>query len=702
MFLTFFSTEIIFRIVLNIPIWEWSLLRIFLGLTAISFLLGTLYSFCGRVAGNILSFITCLFMSIYAILQAGFVNYLGVYMSINTSSQAGAVKEYIADYIKSFKNDFYFILIPVGILLIYYLLWERKVKIKIKNRNYNVLEVLGGEEAKEAERLRIKTQDKKTARTTRVAFLVLIIFSIGFYYFSLTADFMQNKLQLINNKSLFENPEMPNIAVNQFGITMFGLLDVKTTIMPASTLDDEFINGFNKPIQEITDYTRYIDDTAWEKIIGEEKNTNYKRLSNYYISKRITPKNDYSGIFHGKNLIVIMMESTNNIAINPEYFPNLYKLYSEGWSWDNAYSPRNACSTGNNEMSGMVSIFTINRSCTANYYKDNEYFTGIFNLFNRAGYTTSSYHNNADQYYYRKQIHAGMGSMKYYNANDLGISVPNVYQEWESDIELMEKYLANIKDQDHFMSWITTVTAHQPYTVSSEYGDLYLDDFADTEYNTSLKRYLSKLKVFDQAIGTLISGLEEQGKLDDTVIVLYGDHYPYGLTNATLKQIVDYDIDKNYEVDRTPFIIYNPNIRATKFTEYTSYMNILPTLANLFDLNYDPRLYSGFDILSDEYENKVVFADGSWQSPIGFYDAATGKMDYFGDERYEDEEILRINQEIVNNIRMSNLAITSNYFEYLGKKLAEYNSPLLQNNIIFNEQEEVNGDEESQGDTLTS
>ena len=67
------------------------------------------------------------------------------------------------------------------------------------------------------------------------------------------------------------------------------------------------------------------------------------------------------------------MESTNNILINEEYYPNLYKLYNEGWAWDNAYSPRNACSTGNNEMSGMVSLFTINNTCTANNYKDNKY-----------------------------------------------------------------------------------------------------------------------------------------------------------------------------------------------------------------------------------------------------------------------------------------------------------------------------------------
>ena len=74
------------------------------------------------------------------------------------------------------------------------------------------------------------------------------------------------------------------------------------------------------------------------------------------------------------------MESTNTILLNPDYYPNMYKLYTEGWSWDNAYSPRNACSTGNNEMSGMVSLFTINNVCTANIYRNNKLILLIMSL----------------------------------------------------------------------------------------------------------------------------------------------------------------------------------------------------------------------------------------------------------------------------------------------------------------------------------
>ena len=123
-----------------------------------------------------------------------------------------------------------------------------------------------------------------------------------------------------------------------------------------------------------------------------------------------------------------------------------YKLYSEGWAWENSYSPRNSCSTGNNEMSGMVSLYTINSSCTANMYKKNVYPHAIFNLFKKDGYTTSSYHNYTEQYYARKTIHPNMGSDKYYGVQDLGISYSNVYHEWPSDVDLIEKVLEFYED----------------------------------------------------------------------------------------------------------------------------------------------------------------------------------------------------------------------------------------------------------------
>lgn len=673
LFLSLFLIEIIFKVVLEMPILDWSILRIFVGINIISMVLSVLFSFVGRIGSNILSFIAVVIASLYAVLQAGFYNYLGVFISLGTSSQLGAVTEYIKDYFDSFKGSFYLIFIPLLILFLYYVLLERKVKIIEINEKVNFTEKFNTPDLKKSEEDRLKKNKLHILKNTRINYIIILLVLIGIYYYSLSASFMQNELQLRTTKELFEYPDLPNLAVNQFGIETFGLLDIEITMFPKKqSSDDEFL-PYVKPSDEnveITDYTRLINDEAWEKWANETTNIDYKKLNNYFMSRKIADKNDYTGLFKDKNLVVIMMESVNTILLDENYFPNITKLANEGWNFENAFSPRNACSTGNNEMSGMVSLYTVNRTCTANIYKNNQYPNAIFNLFNNAGYNTNSFHNYTDQYYYRKTIHPNMGSNKFYGATDLGIPYSNIYEEWPSDVELVEKALEKTQMNQKFMMWLTTVSSHQPYTVKSELGDLNLDLFKDTKYPISLKRYLSKLKVLDDAIGTLVANLEKEGILDDTVIVLYADHYPYGLSNQVLNQYFDYNVNTNNEVDRTPFIIYNPSLTATTYKQYTSYMNIVPTLANLFDLEYDPRLYAGYDLLSADYPDRVVFADGSWQDSKAFYNATTGKISYYGDEKYDNDYVITVNKEINTLIKMSNTAITSNYFNarYEGMK----------------------------------
>lgn len=659
--ITLFGIEILFKAVEQTPVFDWSTLRIFISSSIIALLFSLILSFCKRFIATILLFVVVSFASVYAVAQAGFENYLGVYISINTSSQLGAVKEYIRDYLASFNVSFYLIFIPLILLIIYSVLDNILFKKKIQY-----------------------IHSSKENLITRLIAGGLLIISCIFYYCTLSFSFMQNDIQLVSNKKLFKNPSNPNIAVNQFGVEMFGILDIKTAIFPVNEIEGEVTFQPEKKKEEeiITNYTRKIDDYAWQKVAENEQNNNYKTLNNYFMSRTITDKNEYTGMFEGKNLIVIMMESVNNILLNEEFYPNFAKIANNGWYFENAYSPRNSCSTGNNEMTGMTSLYSIYRTCTANVYKNNKYEESIFGIFNDANYTTTSYHNYTEKYYFRSTIHKNMGSSRYYGVSDLGIHYDEAYKEWPSDVLLMEKASEIFTQNDPFMAWITTVSPHQPYYSDSELSKLYFDTFKDTGYPSNVKRYMAKLKVFDDSLGRLLEILEEKNILDDTVIVLFADHYPYGLSNSEIQKVLDYDVNAYNEIDRTPFVIYNSEMEAKKFTEYTSYVNIVPTIANLFNLDYDPRLYVGSDLLSKDYENRLVFADGSWQTPVGFYKASTGKISYFSEDRYTNEEIVAINAEVSNMIKYSNLAITTNYFNHLNTEKKKYPKPESNDAIV--------------------
>ena len=163
-------------------------------------------------------------------------------------------------------------------------------------------------------------------------------------------------------------------------------------------------------------------------------------------------------MFEGKNVVVLLLESVGEGIINEEYFPNFYKMYSEGWHWENNYSPRNSCATGNNEFSAMTGLYSIYNTCTSNVYKNNKYFNAVFNLFNDKGYTTTSAHNFVEWYYRRKVIHPNMGSGKYYEPGNLNIKTAGYYGEWPSDVEMVEKMMNIILNNEFLVNSVDKKT----------------------------------------------------------------------------------------------------------------------------------------------------------------------------------------------------------------------------------------------------
>lgn len=650
-----FAIEVIFRLISKFEIISYSTLRIFISTLILAIIVTFLSNLTPKKwMKNTINLIYILIYSIYAYVQLGFINYLGVYISFNTSSQLGAVKDYIGDYLESFKLIFNLVLIPFIISLVVIILTR---KMEYKKTKVNIKHLI---------------------------LVIVLLCAIGEYYATLTVPFMQNKIQIKSNKKLFLTPDVPTVAVNQFGITVFGLLDLKSFVFPSDIEVESVEDSLETAVQENKKVSREVSPYLVE-FANSETNKKYKELNTYFASRKVTDYNDYTGVFEGKNVVVVLLESVNDAIIDENNFPNFYKMYKEGWHWINNYSPRNSCATGNNEFSAMTSLYSIYNNCTSNVYKNNTYFESIFGLFNDAGYRTNSFHNFVEWYYYRSTIHPNMGSGKYYGARELGIKTSSNYGEWPSDVELMDKAFDIILSGDNnkpFMTFITTVTSHQPYSNSSTYGDKYKKEFTSQGYSNSVSRYLSKLKVVDEALGVMLEKLDNAGVLEDTVIVLLADHYPYGLKKDYVKEMIDYDLS-DYDIEKTPFVIYNPDMNSEEHTEYNSYINLVPTLANLMNLKYDPRLYIGTDLFSKDYESRVVFADGSWKNEIAYYNASTSKLKYYGEKEYTDEEILKINTTIDKQISMSSKAIKNNYFNYLEKKIKEYNDNL--NNELVEE-----------------
>ena len=661
--------EIIFRLVSGYSLLDLSLLRIGIGLIFITSLITYFLNYLNNTLTRIIQFILVCCASIYTTAQLGFYNFLGMYISFQESSQMGAVTDYIKDFVSSFKPAYF---LPILVMFIF------PFVAVIIRKKYGYLK-------------------KVSIKNNTLISVLLLILSASMYYGTLTLKVFNDKFQTTSNKDLFLTVSNTTNSITKFGSSTFALLDIRQKFFPISVQESYVsLSGKNKQntsseFEEIMG----ISDVDWEKIKSATDDEDYQALNEYFTSLSRAHKNEYTGMFEGKNVIFILLESVNDIIVEyPEYYPNFAKILEHSYYFKNNYSPRNACATLNNEFSGMTSVYSVAKVCTGKEYVQNNYFQSVFNIFNKRDYTTFSAHDYTEHYYPRREFHANLGSGEYYGVEELNIPYSDEYINWANDDEFLAEVLKIIQNKrsngKQFMTWLTTVSSHQPYNTSSIQGDKYLEMTKGTKIPDDVRRYMSKLKIVDNALGVLINGLESQGILEDTVIVLYGDHYPYGLSTDHLNQVLPYDTDEDKNAEKVPFLIYNSELEKKVFEQYTTYVNILPTVANLMGLDYDPRLMLGNDLLSTSYESLVVFADGSWKNENAYYDAPSNKVVHYN-EKYTEEDINNITQDVSTKLKVSTKAIETNYYAFIGRMISEANAEdkitpiVIDEKICYNE-----------------
>ena len=664
-----FLVEIGFKSIFGASLLDWSTLRLFTSSALFALILALITSPMKTIFRRIIVILVNLFIVVYAWLQLGFMDFLGTFISMGSAEQGTKITDYIGDFLLSINIKDYFLFI-LFIIFIIYIIFEKKItKSQFKDR--------------------IPLKNYKT-------YLSMLLCMFGFiilFILTLNLNFMQNKYQTISNKALFKNATNPSLTIKNFGTTMYFLLDLKGTMLGISE-DAEYvpIDQTQDNPREVNDNSRHIDDSIWKMVMEEEKDSSMTKLNQYFYNRNITDKNEYTGIFEGKNLIVVMLESVGSAVFDEqysEYFPTLYKMYTEGITAVNHYSPRNNCATGESEMTSSISLYSLETTCTVNTYKKNVYPEALLSMFKGIDYYTSAFHDYTEQYYTRSIFEKNFGAIDFYGVKELKMSYNPAYIEWPSDVTFIEKALPKFIEKEHFASYLVSVTGHSPYMYSSEFGNKYVSLFKDLKIDTTTKRYLSKMKVVDLALEKMLQLLDEAGKLEDTVIVLFGDHYPYALSSKEYNSITSWDSTVNQEMDKTPLVIYNSGTDAKVITKYATPLDITPTLLNMFGLDYDPRFYMGNDLLS-EYDDYAIFPDNSWQSSVGFYNASKGVFTPSKEETdgFYDEYIISMNELVTELRNMSVLAIKKNYFKNLFDKIEAKKQELIkieENEISDNE-----------------
>ncbi len=443
--------------------------------------------------------------------------------------------------------------------------------------------------------------------------------------------------------------------LNTIGITLIslGIFVTQLTSTDLSRLNKQWnrssiVMEFGIYIYQTNDLVSCIK-TKMNTMFGYDEAA--KKFREYYSTKEKSEANKYTDIFKGKNVLVIHAESfqgfTMNLKFNDqELTPNMNRLSKEGIYFDNFYAEESTGTSSDTEFTFSSSLMPASNGTVFMNYFNRKYVT-TQKLLKEQGYYTFSMHGNNGSAWNRDVMYKYIGYDKFYSKKDFEID--EEIGLGLSDKSFFRQSVEKIKDinneHDKWYGLLVMLTNHTPFSDIKNYSDYSVDlnneDGTVTSYleGSKMGNYLKSVHYADEAIGQLMNSLEEEGLLDDTIVVIYGDHdaklktgeferlyYNENIDSILIdpnKKIETID-DYTYELNRkVPFIIWSKDKLNTDYTgtfnKVMGMIDVSPTLGNM--LGFYNQYALGVDIFSVD-ENVIVFPDGNWMTNKLYYNSS--------------------------------------------------------------------------------
>ncbi|MBE6921790.1 MAG: hypothetical protein E7465_01235 [Ruminococcaceae bacterium] len=457
----------------------------------------------------------------------------------------------------------------------------------------------------------------------------------------------------------------------------------ETTVPQDTTAPQET----TEPTQPPVVYEPHAYDLDFAALAETESRDGIAKLHRYLSSLTPDMENEYTGLFEGKNLILITAEAFSGKVIDPELTPTLYRMATEGIHFTDYYHQLWGCGTTGGEFANLTSVVPFGGTTTMMEAVEQDLFLTMGNQLQKQGYSSAAFHNNDHTYYNRHKTHTELGYDIFY-AYGNGMEEELTHKGWTcSDEEMFQVTLPDYIDKAPFSLYYMTVSAHSPYsTDGNRMSKKNFDKVEDLPYSDFVKGYIAANLEIELAMKYTIEQLEAAGIADDTVIVISTDHYPYGLAPSETWGSRDYMSElygKNWHTDFTrdsnSLIIWSGCLEDMDLVvdDPVSALDILPTLSNLFGLEYDSRLMVGRDVFSDS--EPLVFwpLSYSWKTDKGTYDATSGSFTPTEGAEVDESYVERISSIVKNKTVYSRGVQTNNYFSVISdlRKAAEETVP---------------------------
>ena len=437
-------------------------------------------------------------------------------------------------------------------------------------------------------------------------------------------------------------------AVPRFGLAATIRLEAQYAIFglpdaPVIRVDEPEPDPVPDDQPVVYDYNKMdLDFTATSDLVN---GSTLENMHTYFSSKTASQQNEYTGMFKGKNLIQITAEAFSPYVISKELTPTLYKLTHEGFVFTNYYQPGWGQSTTGGEFAHMTGIIPTWVNGNVSFYASHQDYMpfALGNQFRALGYTTVAYHNNSYTYYNRHLTHPNLGYDYYGQGNGLTLTVPG----WPySDLEMMELTApAYIEDYVNtgkpFHAYYMSVSGHANWGWGNAMSAKNREAAVAAYPNASqpVQGYIAANLELEYALTYLLEQLEAAGIADDTVICMTADHYPYALVTDEVDYYQELSGKQDSELDisryKNTWLLWSGSMESSVTVNTPcSAIDILPTVSNLFGLEFDSRLMSGHDVFAQNYNASqastcmplVILPTNrgySWITAAGTYDAKT-------------------------------------------------------------------------------
>ena len=416
----------------------------------------------------------------------------------------------------------------------------------------------------------------------------------------------------------------------------------------------------------------------------------HKGFVEYFAEERPMSNNQYTNMYAGKNVIAIHAESmmTNAMYLTfngQEVTPNLNKIARSGLFFSNFYSQVSVGTSSDSELTYNTTLMPTKSGTAFVSYSDKTYISTP-KLLGEKGYYTFSMHANTAAFWNRQTMHKSLGYDRFYSKVDYEIDKENVIGLGLADKSFFQQSVQKLKkidaEHDNWYGVLIMLTNHTPFSDIDKYGEFPVD-IVETVINeqgieeqithpymegTKLGNYFKSLHYADAALGEFVTELEANGLLEDTIIVIYGDHdarlsrkeyeklYNY---NFDTKQFIDED-DENYrkydsyqyELGRkVPFIIWSKDMESKGINKEISNVmgmyDVMPTLGNM--LGFNNKYALGHDIFEIGENNIVVFPNGNWVTNKMYYNSQKAAYLSLSEQVITEEEISK-NSEYANKL----------------------------------------------------